>query len=64
LLFDNCIGRKRDVGGEVLALRDFSVGWSAGFKLAGLSGGVPREETIDGHVSKFIALWRTSGGPP
>ena len=49
LLFDNRIGRKRDVGGGVLAGL-----WSAGRLLSASLGQIRRlesEETTDGHVS-------------
>src|ERR1700733_6195941 len=51
LLFDNCIGRKRDVGGGVLA----GLRLSGGILSASLepARGLESEETTDGHVSKI-----------
>jgi hypothetical protein len=51
LLFDNRIGRKRDVGGGVLAGL-WSSGWVLGVSLE-LIRGLKSEETTDGHVSKI-----------
>ena len=58
LLFDNWIGRKRDVGGGVLAglccVGLFGASWTDA------CDGVRRD--TDGHVSKFIALLRQRAG--
>jgi hypothetical protein len=52
LLFDNCIGRKRDVGGGVLAgLRSLSR--ILGRELKEPIWRFESEETTDGHVSKI-----------
>jgi len=52
LLFDNCIGRKRDVGGGVLAgLR--SSGRVLGRELEEPTWRFESEETTDGHVSRI-----------
>ena len=53
MLFDNYIGRKRDVVGGILAGL-LTVGFVAAKAVAGLALG--SEEISDGHVSKFIAL--------
>ena len=53
-LFDNCIGRKRDVGGGVLAGL-WRLGWVAA-RAAARRRGWGLKETTDGHVSRFIAL--------
>jgi hypothetical protein len=53
LLFDNYIGRKRDVGGGVLAGL-CCLGWFS--RERGAAWTMGSEETTDGHVSKFIAL--------
>jgi hypothetical protein len=62
VLFDNRIGRKRDVGGGVLAGP-----WLSGrlFKreLRNSIRGLRPEETTDGHVSTIIAL-RTKHARP
>ena len=53
MLFDNCIGRKRDVGGGFLA------GTCRGSGLRRELGcwiGDGNRRDADGHVSKFIAL--------
>ena len=52
LLFDNCIGRKRDVGGGFLA---GTCRWSGLRRELGFVGDGNRRDA-DGHVSKFIAL--------
>ena len=51
-LFDNCIGRKRNVDGGLLATCLFGDGYGA---LA------LREMSTDGHVSEFIAFWFRPG---
>ena len=46
-LFDNCIGRKRNVDGGFLATCPFEDGYGAE---------ALREMSTDGHVSRFIAF--------
>ena len=60
LLFDNWIGRKRDVGGGVLA----GLGCRVGFCRVngGLAWAIGVRRDTDGHVSKFIALGRQRVG--
>ena len=58
LLFDNCIGRKRDVGGVVLAGAFFLLGFEVWRELAlRVWREMLREETTDGHVSRIHRVW-------
>ena len=52
MLFDNCIGRKRDVGGGFLA---GTCRW-VGLGVSWVWVGDGNRRDADGHVSKFIAL--------
>ena len=59
-LFDNCIGRKRDVGGVVLAGL-WRFGFAFGDELDAVRRLGPEKETTDGHVSRIhraFKVWR------